>query len=129
MKKLLLLAICAALFSLTAVSDVPAKSDSEFIFARVEFNMAQRPGMIRYREAPWHHDYPLSEDLYLTLLKEVTGVHTTRESYKIVQLDDDEIFHYPFLYFSEPGYMDLTAKEEKNLREYFNRGGFAMFDD
>jgi hypothetical protein len=25
--------------------------------------------------------------------------------------------------------MDLTDTEEQNLREYFNRGGFAMFDD
>jgi hypothetical protein len=25
--------------------------------------------------------------------------------------------------------MDLTAKELSNLREYFNRGGFVMFDD
>ena len=44
-------------------------------------------------------------------------------------LDSPEIFKYPFLYFSEPGFMDLTDEEVKNLREYFNRGGFAMFDD
>jgi hypothetical protein len=63
------------------------------------------------------------------MLKEVSAVHTTRASYKIVQLDSPEIFNYPFLYVSEPGYMELTEKETVNLREYLNRGGFVMFDD
>src|SRR5439155_10042621 len=128
MKKLLALVILAAGFSLKAVSDVPAKADSEFTFARVEFRMNSR-WIFDYREAPWHHDYPFAEDLYLSFLKEVTDVHATRESYQIVQLDSPDIFKYPWLYFSEPGYMELTAGEEKNLREYFLRGGFAMFDD
>jgi hypothetical protein len=128
MKKILALAVFLAVFALQGISDVPEKTDAEFIFARVQFNMAYR-AMFDYREAPWHHDYPESEDLYLTMLKEVTGVHTTREAYKIVRLDDPEIFKFPFLYFSEPGYMELTPKETTNLREYFNRGGFAMFDD
>ncbi len=128
MRKFLLFAACLLVFALQAVSDVPEKTDSEFIFARVQFNMTSR-ALLDWQEAPWHHDYPLSEDLFLTMLKEVTGVHTTRDSYKIVQLHDKEIFKYPFLYFSEPGYMNLTAQEEANLREYFNRGGFVMFDD
>jgi hypothetical protein len=99
----------------------------EFVFARVQFN--QTLEALLDREAPWHHDYPYAEDLYLSLIAEFTGVHTSREDYVIVQLDDEEIFKYPFLYFSEPGFMNLTGREEENLREYFNRGGFAMFDD
>src|SRR4029079_10282373 len=39
----------------------------------------------------------------------------------------DEIFKYPYLYFSEPGFMALTDGETMHFREYFNRGGFAMF--
>ena len=128
MKKLLVLLIVTTFFASQAASDVPLKTDSEFIFARVQFNMTSN-WIFSYREAPWHHDYPDSEDFYLNMIKEVTGVHTTPDAYKIVQLDSQEIFHYPFLYFSEPGYMDLTPKELANLREYFNRGGFAMFDD
>jgi hypothetical protein len=81
------------------------------------------------REAPWHHDYPFSEDLYLTMVKEVTGINTTRESFEIVQLDGKEIFRYPMLYFSEPGFMQMTPKETSNLREYLERGGFLVFDD
>jgi hypothetical protein len=63
------------------------------------------------------------------MVSQVTGVHTSLDSFKIVELDSDEIYKYPFLYFSEPGFMDLTDGELKHLREYFNRGGFAMFDD
>lgn len=128
MKRLVVVAVFLVVFVSLGISDVPELSDSEFIFARVQFNMNMR-SVMEYREAPWHHDYPFSEDLYLTMLKEVTGVHTTNESYTIVQLDGPEIFRYPFLYFSEPGFMELTAKETENLREYFDRGGFAMFDD
>ena len=36
---------------------------------------------------------------------------------------------YPLLYFSEPGTWGVTPAEEENLREYFQRGGFAIFDD
>ena len=63
------------------------------------------------------------------MVGQVTGVRTNVESFEIVRLDSKDLFKYPFLYFSEPGFMDMTDKEEKNLREYFNRGGFAMFDD
>ena len=127
MKKLAALAVFIAVFASLGISDAPPK-DSEFIFARVQFNMNFSAGY-RYREAPWHHDYPYSEDLYLTMLKETTVVHSTPESYQIVRLDSPDIFKYPFLYFSEPGFMDLTTKEVNGLREYLNRGGFAMFDD
>ncbi len=128
MKKILALGVLLAVFALQGMSDVSDKSDAEYIFARVQFNMSYR-AMFDYREAPWHHDHPYAEDLFLTMVKEVTGIHTSQEAYKIVQLDSPEIFKYPFLYFSEPGYMELTPKEIVNLREYFNRGGFAEFDD
>ena len=72
---------------------------------------------------------PRSEDFFLAMVGQVTGVRTNVESFEVVRLDSKDLFKYPFLYFSEPGFMDMTEKEEKNLREYFNRGGFAMFDD
>ena len=76
------------------------------------------------------HDYPRSEDFFLAMVGQVTGVQHQRGSLsRSSKLDSKDIFKYPFLYFSEPGFMDLTDEEEKNLREYFNRGGFAMFDD
>ena len=39
------------------------------------------------------------------------------------------MFDYPFAYVSEPGEMDLTEQEERNLREFIDRGGFVLMDD
>jgi hypothetical protein len=79
MKKSLVLAFLAV-FASQAVSDVPDKTGSEFVFARAQFNMDGR-WIFETREALWHHDYPFSEDLFLTMVSEVTGIHTTRQSY------------------------------------------------
>src|SRR5262249_46298475 len=115
MKKLLVLALLFFSASQT-ISHLPEKAGSAFLFARVQFNMDRR-WIFDYREAPWHHDYPFSEDLFLTMVNEVTGIHTTRDSYKVVQLDGRDLFDYPWVYISEPGYLSLTAGEITNLRE------------
>jgi hypothetical protein len=105
---------------------------TEFIFARVKFTdggPGRGPGNY-LREIPgWAHDYPDSEEHILQIASEVTGINLTRDSYVIVHLESDEIFRYPFLYFSEIGEMQLNEKEIANLREFFNRGGFAIADD
>ena len=125
-KRLATTVLLLIVFAPNAMPDV-GDENAEFTFARVQFNMTFEA--LFDREAPWHHDYPYAEDLYLGLVAEYTGVHTSREAYQIVQLDSEDIFRFPFVYISEPGFMDLTDAEEANLREYFERGGFAMFDD
>lgn len=59
----------------------------------------------------------------------MTGVRVAPDSYKIVSLESDDVFKYPFLYLSEPGFLDLNDKEIHNLGEYIRRGGFVMADD
>jgi hypothetical protein len=128
MKKYLMLAALLAITATQAASDVSDEAGSEFVFARAQFSMSPR-WILDYREAPWHHDYPFSEDLFLTMVKEVTGMHTTRKSYAVVRLDSPEIFKYPWVYISEPGYLSPTSKEISNLQEYVRRGGFLVCDD
>lgn len=94
--------------------------ETELIFARVQYN-AYGSG--------WAHDYPAAEEHILDLANEATRINTHEQAYVIVQLDSEEIFLYPMLYFSEVGEMELTEREVVNLREYFNRGGFAIVDD
>ena len=125
-KKFLGAAFLVIALAMQGISDV-RHPESEFVFARVQFNM--NFDALFQREAPWHHDYPYSEDFFLGVVRELTVIHASREAYQIVQLDSPDIFHYPFLYISEPGYMDLTEAETQNLRNYFARGGFVMFDD
>jgi len=128
MKKFLALAIVLLISASLAVSDAPDKTGSEFVFARVQFNM-RGLWFLETPEAPWHHDYPFSEDLYLRMLQEFTNVHTNPESYKIVELDSPDLFKYPWIYVSEPGFFNMTPKEIANFREYIDRGGFVICDD
>jgi hypothetical protein len=121
--------IVILVFAGPALPDRVPKEHAEYVFARVQFNLGRPGGYNQERQPPWQHDFPNSEDFFLGMVSQVTGVHTSLDSFKIVELDSDEIYKYPFLYFSEPGFMDLTDGELKHLREYFNRGGFAMFDD
>ena len=97
---------------------------TKFQFARVQFNSP-----MGLRSAGWAHDYPQADRHFLTILAEVTKVQTTPDSYVIVRLDDPALMRYPALYFSEPGTWAITPEEARNLREYFLRGGFAIFDD
>ena len=103
---------------------IPPDDPIYFQFARVRFNESGR-----FSRGGWAHDYPRAERNFLKILSEVTGIQTTPESYIIVDLDDPIIMDYPLLYFSEPGYWGVTPAEAENLREYFLRGGFAIFDD
>lgn len=120
--------IAMLVFAAPATPNRTEKGYAEYTFARVEFNLS-RPGYNKEGQLAWEHDYPFSEDFFLSIVGSASGVHTNPRAYQIVSLDSPEIFRYPFLYFSEPGYMDMTKSEITNLREYFERGGFAMFDD
>jgi uncharacterized protein DUF4159 len=129
-KRVIAGAFIVILSAVPAIPDRVPKEHAEFTFARVQFEWFLGGGAINGEgQPPWMHDYPRSEDFFLAMVSQVTGISTNVEAFKVVRLDSKEIFKYPFLYFSEPGFMDLTSTEEKNLREYFNRGGFAMFDD
>lgn len=105
---------------------------TEFVFARVKFTdggPGRGPGNYERVIPGWAHDYPDSEEHILQIASEVTGINLSRDSYAIVRLESDDIFRYPFLYFSEVGEMQINEKEIANLREFFNRGGFAIADD
>ena len=106
---------------------------AEFIFARVRFGGGNSGGFFGFGGfggmPGWAHDYPEAEEHILQVADEATGMNVTKLSYVIVDLDSEELFKYPFVYISEPAEMNMNEKEVANLREYFNRGGFAMVDD
>jgi hypothetical protein len=103
----------------------PGIDRSGFVYARIKFNHRNYRG----GELPWHHDYPDADAMLPDALKRLTGVHTTRESFQIVDIDSEEIFKYPFVYMAEPGFLDLQQDDLENLREYLDRGGFLFVDD
>jgi hypothetical protein len=132
-KKALIVVVLFGLFASPANSDW-FEPRPEFVYARLA--CTNRDSYIYWNSPdyypfnpPWHHDYPFADRFFVGLIHELTRVSVTPDSYKIVHLDTPEIFQYPFLYLSEPGFMDLNDKEIANLGEYLHRGGFIMADD
>jgi hypothetical protein len=77
----------------------------------------------------WSHNYPNAEIHLNQLIAEATDVNVEPESYRIVDLDSDEVFQFPFGYISEPGEMQLSQQEVINFRQFIDRGGFVVVDD
>jgi len=133
LKRLLVLLVLVTVCVGPAMSDW-REPEPEFVFARLQCSNRVFDAWAIWPKyypdnPPWHHDYPFSDELFIGLIHELTGLRVSPKSYKIVPLDSDEIFKYPFMYLSEPGFMVLTDKEIKNLGEYIRRGGFIMADD
>jgi Domain of unknown function (DUF4159) len=127
MKRAMAAAI-ALLAGTLAGSDYDDRRDpSEFVYARIKYHLVN--SFRQPREVAWHHDYPYGDEQFVTVAKELTSVHTTSESYQIVDIDSKDLFKYPFAYLCEPGYMELLERDVENFREYLNRGGFVIVDD
>ncbi|MBC7983005.1 MAG: DUF4159 domain-containing protein [Candidatus Obscuribacterales bacterium] len=98
--------------------------ETEFIAARWHFGTN---GAVDHMG--WAHNYPNSDQNLNEFLDRATRVNVEIGSYRIVELGSEEVFDYPFAYVSEPGEMELTEQEVRNLREFINRGGFVLVDD
>ena len=101
---------------------------SGFVYGRLRYHPVEWWRQ-RTNEVPWHHDYPDGDTMLPDALARLTTVYTTPESYQIVDIDGKDLFKYPFIYLSEPGFLDLLPGDVKNLREYLDRGGFLFVDD
>lgn len=92
-----------------------------FTFARVKYDSGWRRG-------GWHIDYPDSDLNFSLRLQQLTTLKVNPTPV-VVELSDEKIFDYPFLYMIEPGGIQLYENEVKNLRRYLENGGFMMVDD
>jgi len=99
--------------------------DDVFTFARVRYSSY---GGGRRWGGGWRTDYPDSDLNFSFRLHQLTALETDPDG-KIVELTDDELFDYPFLYLIEPGAMSLSEEEVVALRTYLLNGGFLMVDD
>ena len=130
-KKLFIILVILGVLAVPLLSNW-TEPNPEFVFARLQ--VTNRDPFKYWPQyypdnPPWHHDYPAADEFLVNLLHNLTGVKVTPLSYKIVRLDSNEVFTYPFVYLSEPGFLALTKKEIENLGEYIRRGGFIMVDD
>ncbi|TVQ01317.1 MAG: DUF4159 domain-containing protein [Planctomycetaceae bacterium] len=92
-----------------------------FTFVRVRYDSYGRGG-------GWATDYP-DADLNLSLrLQQLTTFKVNPEPI-VLDLTDDRLFDYPFIYMAEPGGLFFSEPEIESLRKYLLNGGFLMADD
>lgn len=105
-------------------NDEQFKSDV-FTFVRVRYSSeggGWRSG------GNWATDYPDSDLNFSYRLHQLTSLEVDPNG-KILELTDDALLDYPFIYIIEPGRMWLTEAEVQGLRRYCLNGGFLMVDD
>jgi hypothetical protein len=108
--------------------------DGRFTFVRVYFETRGGGGR-GWRggggEPPWHHDRPYAERNLSSIMREISLANTFdgETGGNVFALDDPEIFRYPVLWLSEPGYWQPSDEQVQALRAYLLKGGFMIFDD
>ena len=76
----------------------------------------------------WKVDYPDSDLNFSFRLHELTSLEVDPNG-KVLDLTDEALLEYPFIYLIESGHMSLTEEEVAGLRRYLLSGGFLMVDD
>jgi len=122
--------------SVRTSKDLPIQNipyDGKFTFLRLRFDDAytSRGGYEWGIDQGWNHDYPRAEYNLSLMLDELTTVEVTIDyrGGNIFSFTDPELYNYPFVYISEPGYWAPTAEEIEGLGQYLLKGGFVMVDD
>ena len=119
--------LAAAFAALVAAGDdlagAPSEPTAEFHFTRLYYNGGGRGWRSRYRT-----DYPEAEYHFTKGVRRLTSVDVGEQA-RLLEVIDDTIFDYPWLYAVEVGYWLLDDAEAERLREYLLRGGFLMIDD
>ena len=116
--------------------NIPADIDgSEFKFARLQYNGNGMGGRGGWGRGSWTTDWPEAEHFLTEGIDRLTNVDVTKvalyngEGGERIELTDDTVFDFPWLYGVEVGRWDLSMEEAAKLREYLMRGGFLMVDD
>jgi hypothetical protein len=99
------------------------ETTNQFVFVRLIYN-GRIPGYLKN----WCTDYPDGDDHLIWALRRLTHLDVAERG-RVIAITDPELFHYPFVYTSEPGQMLLTPEDARIMREYLARGGFWMLDD
>jgi hypothetical protein len=76
----------------------------------------------------WSRDYPKADRQFLMALNRLTRIEG-RPTEQVVNLDNDEIYNYPFVYAVMVHTWTFSDDEAKRMRDYLLKGGFLMVDD
>ena len=80
------------------------------------------------RRGLWSQDYPKADRTFLEALKRLTRINA-RSYEQVVNLNDNNIYNYPFVYAVQVASWTFTPAQAARLRDYLLKGGFLMVDD
>jgi hypothetical protein len=103
--------------------------DGRFTFARIRYDRWYSDNHITNEGPGWMHDYPWAEQNLTAIVTELTSLRPYRDGGNIFRMDDPELMKYPWAYFSEPGWFEISESEADGLRNYLLKGGSVIFDD
>jgi hypothetical protein len=113
-----------------------APPTAEFHFARLVYRDSpnSRRGYFGRGRGAWTTDYPDAEFHLMQGIGRLTRIDNAPvdadgNGGRLIQLNDERVFDYPWLYAVEVGQWQLDESEARLLREYLDRGGFLMVDD
>lgn len=95
-----------------------------FTFVRVKYDSNGRGGW----GGGWRTDFPDSDLNFSLRLQQLTSLKVNPNPI-VLELTDERLFDYPFLYLIEPGRLVFYQNEADALRRYLENGGFLMVDD
>ncbi len=111
----------AGVLGRTARADDAVKT-GKFVFPRLKFSVKDETRDI------WNTG--LKGDAILRKhLRELTNINASEEPKTVRLADFDDLCQHPFVFMTSEGYFTLPENEEKNLREFLERGGFVHADD
>lgn len=99
-----------------------------FTFARLRYNSESWGGRGRNRGGKWTTDYPDADLNFSYRLQQLTSLQVNPKG-AILDIDPEQMRHYPFIYMIEPGHIAISDEEAKIMRDYMMNGGFIMVDD
>jgi len=112
---------------------------TEWVFARLMYppyaGSINGRGFRRYGgnwkqgRSSWTTDYSAADRHVAQAVRRLTRIHVRSVEQPVDLDDDDDVFNYPWLYAVEVGHWQLTDSQVKQMREFFDRGGFFMCDD
>ncbi len=82
----------------------------------------------RRRGGSWAVDFPDSDLNFSFRLQQLTSLKVNPRPVQL-ELTDERLFDYPWIYMVEPGGLSFDEAEVKALRRYLLNGGFMMVDD
>lgn len=107
-------------------TNAPGFQKDTFTFCRIRYSSSYGYG--GRSRGGWSTDFP-DADLNLSYrLQQMTSLKVNPLG-RLLQIEDPDLFNYPWVYMVEVGALRFTDEEIPIMRKYLLNGGFLMVDD